>query len=130
VRPWLLGIAARCLADQQRAGYRRVELTERLESLPQFRDDEYDRVEQMIDAARHTPAVERALKDNLTAAERELFMLVADDGLSVADAARCIGLTPVAGRMRLARARRKLKAALASSPVGRVTEIPIEGGSQ
>jgi RNA polymerase sigma-70 factor (ECF subfamily) len=130
VRPWLLGIAARCLADQRRAGYRRVELTQRLESLPQFRDDEYDRVEQMIDAARHTPAVERALKDNLTAAERELFMLVADDGLSVADAARCIGLTPVAGRMRLARARRKLKAALASSPVGRVTEIPIEGGSR
>jgi RNA polymerase sigma-70 factor (ECF subfamily) len=129
VRPWLLGIAARCLADQRRAGYRRVELTQRLESIPQFRDDEYDRVERMIDAARHGPAVQRALAADLTPAERELFLLVADDGLSVAEAARCIGLTPVAGRMRLARARRKLRAALADTPSGPVTEITIEGGN-
>lgn len=128
-RAWLLGIAARCLADQRRAGYRRAELTQRLESLPQFGDDEYDRVERMIDATRHAPAVERALRNDLTAAERELFMLVADDGLTVAEAARCIGLSPVAGRMRLARARRKLKAAVEKSPAGRVREMSTEGGS-
>jgi RNA polymerase sigma-70 factor (ECF subfamily) len=112
VRPWLLGIAARCLADQQRAGYRRLALQDRLESVPALRDDEYDRVEGMIDAARAAPAIEHALVEHLTVSERELFRLVADDGLTVAQAARCLGLTPVAGRMRLARARRKLKAAL------------------
>jgi RNA polymerase sigma-70 factor (ECF subfamily) len=128
-RPWLLGIAARCLADQRRAGYRRVELAQRLDALPQFRDDEYDRVERMIDAARHAPAMERALKEDLTPAERELFLLVAEDGLTVAEAARCISLSPVAGRMRLARARRKLKAALERSRGGPLAAMTIEGGN-
>ena len=50
----------------------------------EFRDDEYERVEQMIDAARRAPAVERALSDRLTGAERDLFLLVADGGLTAA----------------------------------------------
>jgi RNA polymerase sigma factor (sigma-70 family) len=114
-RPWLLGIASRCLADQQRAGYRRAELADRLAAAPEFGGDEHERVDAMIDAARAAPAVERALAERLTAAERELFLLVAHDGLTAAEAARPLGLTAVAGRMRLARARRKLRAALAQA---------------
>jgi RNA polymerase sigma factor (sigma-70 family) len=111
VRPWLLGIAVRCLADQRRADYRRSQLVTRLGTVPELRGDEQERVEAMLDAARLAPAVQRALAE-LTEAEQELFLLVADDGLSVADAARALGLTPVAGRMRLARARRKLRSAM------------------
>jgi DNA-directed RNA polymerase specialized sigma24 family protein len=62
-------------------------------------------------AARLAPSAERALAE-LTEAEQSLFLLVAHDGLPVADAARSLGLTPVVGRMRLARARRKLRAAI------------------
>ena len=51
----------------------------------------------------------------------ELAARLAHDGLPVADAARSLGVTPVAGRMRLARARRKLRAAIeASGPAARV----------
>ena len=111
-RPWLLGIASRCLADQQRLGYRRAELAQRLAMVPGFEDEEHERVEAMIDAARAAPTVERALHERLTRAERDLFLLVAHDGLTTAGASRALGLTPVAGRMRLARARRKLRQAL------------------
>jgi RNA polymerase sigma-70 factor (ECF subfamily) len=79
--------------------------------VPEFRSDEHERVEAMLDAARLAPSIERALGE-LTDAEQNLFLLVAHDRLPVADAARALGLTPVAGRMRLARARRKLRAAM------------------
>jgi RNA polymerase sigma-70 factor (ECF subfamily) len=114
VRVWLLGIAARCLADQWRSDRRRSELITRLRTVPELCDDELERVEAMIDAARLAPSAERALGE-LTEAEQALFLLVAHDELPVADAARALGLTPVAGRMRLARARRKLRTAVKRS---------------
>jgi RNA polymerase sigma-70 factor (ECF subfamily) len=114
VRVWLFGIAARCLADQRRSDYRRSELVTRLGTVPELRGDEHERVEAMLDAARLAPSAERALEE-LTEAEQALFLLVAHDELPVADAARSLGLTPVAGRMRLARARRKLRAAIERS---------------
>jgi RNA polymerase sigma-70 factor, ECF subfamily len=126
-RAWLLGIAIRCLADQQRAGYRRAELQRRLAGAVEFDRDEYEAVEAAIDAARAAPAVEQALAGELTEAERELFLLVAEDGLSVAEAARAVGLRAGAARMRLARARRKLRQAIAGAAHGG-HELTIEGG--
>src|SRR3954451_20359099 len=52
VRPWLLGIAARCLADHLRDSYRRAEALRRLGARPSLSADEAERVERMIDAAR------------------------------------------------------------------------------
>ena len=109
-RPWLLAIAGRCLADQRRRGHRQREVAEKLAVLPRFSEDEQDRVDSMLDAARAAPAIEHALASRLRR-ERELFLLVAYDELSVAQAARSLGLTPVAGRMRLARAQRSSKQA-------------------
>jgi RNA polymerase sigma factor (sigma-70 family) len=132
-RPWLLGIASRCLADQWSRGQRHLELADKLAGLPRFSDDEQERVDSMLDAARAAPALEDALAAQLTPAERELFLLVAYDELSVAQAARSLGLTPVAGRMRLARARKKLKAAVGQQdPRGtedRSTILTGQGGS-
>jgi RNA polymerase sigma-70 factor (ECF subfamily) len=61
VRVWLLGVAARCLADQRRSDYRRAELATRLGAAPELGGDEQERVEAMLDAARLAPAAERAL---------------------------------------------------------------------
>lgn len=126
-RVWLLGIAFRCLADQQRLGYRQAELERRLELRPDFEPDEFEVVTEAIDAARAAPALTRALSDELTAEEREIFLLVAADGLTVARAARALGVTPGTGRMRLFRARRKLRAAL-EAPAQRRDEPTTEGG--
>ena len=58
---------------------------------------------------------------------RDLFLLVAYDEMSVADAARALGLTTVAGRMRLARARKKLRAAAGLQDVHATDEWPVLG---
>lgn len=123
-RAWLLGIAARCLADQRRGEYRRADLAARLGAEPEFSSEEHDRVEAMIDAARLAPAAEQALAEQLTQAELAIFLLVAHDQLPVADAARSLGLGPVAGRMRLSRARRKLRAAIEA--VDHARSRPVE----
>jgi len=60
-------------------------------------------------------AIPRTWAISLTEAGQALFLLVAHDELTVADAARSLGLNPVAGRMRLARARHKLRAAMERS---------------
>jgi RNA polymerase sigma factor (sigma-70 family) len=113
-RPWLLGIASRCLADQLRDGYRRAQALERLGARPALTPDEAETVERMIDSARLAAPLERALR-HLTDAERELLLLVAEDGLEVAQAARVLGIPAAAGRMRLSRARRKLRPYLNAS---------------
>lgn len=120
-RVWLLGIASRCLADQQRLAFRHAGVLGRLAVAPAFEGAEYDRVEAMIDAAQHAPVLQRAITERLSEAERDLLLLVAHDGLTVAQAARVLGVTPVAGRMRLARARRKLRACLGPNPLPRRT---------
>jgi DNA-directed RNA polymerase specialized sigma24 family protein len=83
-----LRFAVRCLADTQRAQFRRDGLLQRLGTQPAFDDQEYERVEQMIDAARLSPRLAHALDRRLTPAERDLFLLVAADGLTPAEAAR------------------------------------------
>ena len=108
VRPWLLGIATRCLADHLRDRYRRDELLRRLGERPAFTHGEAERVEAMIDAQRLAAPLERGLRQ-LTGAERELLLLVAEEGLGVAEAARALGIPAAAARMRLSRARRKLR---------------------
>jgi DNA-directed RNA polymerase specialized sigma24 family protein len=64
----------------------------------------------------------REALDTLSADDRELVLLVAWDGLSPAQAGGVLGLTPVAARSRLHRARAKLAAILdveqRSAPTG------------
>ena len=107
-RPWLLGIAARCLADHLRDRYRRADALQRLGARPVFTPDEAERVEAMIDAERLAAPLAQGLR-HLTDAERDLLLLVAEEGLPVAEAARALGIPAPAARMRLSRARRKLR---------------------
>jgi RNA polymerase sigma factor (sigma-70 family) len=75
--------------------------------------DDYTRVEERIDAAsdlRRTYVV----MQRLTHQERQLLELVAVDGLSAVEAARALSISPVAARVRLTRARRRLRDALSS----------------
>ena len=57
------------------------------------------------------PELEQALRA-LSYEEREAVLLVAWDDLTPAQAARCLGITATAFRVRLHRARRRLRAAL------------------
>ena len=108
--PWLYGVARRTLANERRSTERRERLAKRL------------RLE--LEAVPVVPVEERLLDAlrTLGARDRELLMLVAWEGLTPAEAGQALGCSPVACRIRLHRARKRLEAAL-EWPQRRVSEL-------
>lgn len=107
VKPWLLGIARRVLANQRRAAGRRNALAERVAGAA---------------ASEHEPARCPAVLQALAAlsdTDRELLLLVAWDGLSIPEAATTLRCTRTAVKVRLYRARRRLRAELDRLEPGR-----------
>jgi RNA polymerase sigma factor (sigma-70 family) len=106
--PWLYGIAGNVVRSHLRrhlAG----------STAPALVDDEpvvdWDAVDERLDAGARRHELRAAL-GALTSGEGELLLLVAWEGLSPAEAAGGLGLTPVAARSRLHRARTRAQAAL------------------
>lgn len=119
--PWLFGIARRLVAKQRRrlASRRRL-LAKASNVFPRFSESEADSVAAAIDAARQAPALEHALQ-LLSSSEREVLQLVAYDGLTPTEAAITLGITANAARLRLSRARKTVKEALATD-----TALPLD----
>jgi RNA polymerase sigma-70 factor (ECF subfamily) len=109
VLPWLYAVARRCLANRLRAGRR--ERARIAPAAPAPADSTADTFEQRARARE----VLAALAD-LPAKEREALELCAWEGLAPADAAKVVGCTPAAFRVRLHRARRRLAARLDGTP--------------
>lgn len=124
-RSWLLGIALHLMGGERRRWWRDDDARRRFAGQAVVEADDYARLEERIDAARQGAAVREALR-SLSSRDRELFLLVAQDELSVADAARLLGISPAAGRMRLRRARLALREALGASGPHPIAEP--EGG--
>ncbi|MBS1863993.1 MAG: sigma-70 family RNA polymerase sigma factor [Actinobacteria bacterium] len=101
--PWLYAIAANVIADQYRSTRRRHDLGLRLAHEARVEETGSDPAESL--ALRDAFAVAFA---RLTEPEREVLRLVAWDGLDVREAARVLGCSQGAFRVRLHRARRKL----------------------
>lgn len=102
---WLFGVARRVIANRHRAERRRTRLGERLaESL---------RTELATQPAPAGEAAEvlRAM-GGLGADDRELLLLVSWEELSPGEAAKVLGVSSLAARSRLHRARRRLRALL------------------
>ncbi len=99
--PWLFGIARRVLANQRRAQGRRLELERKLiEEEPVALGD------------RPGPEVDHELLRALHALgeeDREMLLLTAWDGLSLAEAAEALGASRNTFSTKLARARDKLR---------------------
>jgi RNA polymerase sigma-70 factor, ECF subfamily len=115
--PWLLGVARRICANQLRASVRQASLGRRLaaESLPLSED---------------VPIADGRLKQalgQLGERDREVLLLVAWDGLSNGDAAKVLGCTTTAFRVRLHRARTRLAQALDEAD-SRAAAINQSGG--
>ena len=101
---WLIGVTRRVLANTRRSGRRAGALHALLDLQPKAAGlDPADRID------------DGELRDallTLSPLDREAVVLTAWFDLSSADAARALGITPAAFRMRSARARRRLRAAL------------------
>ena len=108
VRPWLFGIARRCLANTVRSTHRAGRLGQRLaeEFVPGTVPDPSAGPE---DGGRAQQAL-----DDLSPDDRELVTLIAWEGLTPTEAAGALGLSPGTARVRLHRARTRLRAALST----------------
>lgn len=104
---YLLGIAANVVRELGRQQARRRALVHRLRGRDLLDDDDTERIEAAIDAARHAPGLRRALA-GVPPGERAVLHLVAE-GASPGQAARHLGISPGAARTRLARARRRIR---------------------
>jgi RNA polymerase sigma-70 factor (ECF subfamily) len=118
-RLWLYGTARHVLANQVRGARRRDRLTERLrdelrQQLPVLQVNEGSVIPEALAALRE--------------ADRELLMLIGWEELTPTEAAGALGISPLAARTRLHRARRRLRAQLAKQPAAssRNTEIEVE----
>jgi RNA polymerase sigma-70 factor (ECF subfamily) len=104
---WLIGVTRRVLANARRSRRRAGALHALLDLEPRVPGP---------DPAEH--ATDGEVRDALVALsplDREAVVLTAWFDLSSADAARALGITPAAFRMRAARARRRLRAALTTN---------------
>ncbi len=102
--PWLIGATRKTLANQRRSTARQARVAERLAREPAG-------VTFPPDASADDPVVRRAFRQ-MSADDREALALVAWDGLTPTQAARSLDCPPVAFRVRLHRARRRLARAL------------------
>lgn len=105
--PWLYGIAGNVV----RASRRKVLGPVPAETATVTATFDWDAVDDRLDATSRRTELRAALAE-LTDAERELLLLVAWEGLSPAEAGQALGLTAVAARSRLHRARTRAQAAL------------------
>ncbi|MFC0040823.1 sigma-70 family RNA polymerase sigma factor [Actinomadura rayongensis] len=113
--PWLLGVARNLLLADHRARARREASAAELRRWAEPEADVADRVAERL-------AVLRALA-TLPEDDREILLLVAWQGLAPRDAARVVGASPAAFRVRLHRARKRLARAVEADP--RPPAIPI-----
>jgi RNA polymerase sigma-70 factor (ECF subfamily) len=107
--PWLLGVARNVLRDNVRAEIKQESLARELRAW-----DEGDHAERVADQL----AVVRALA-SLTEDEREVLILIAWQGLAPREAARVVGCSYAAFRVRLHRARKRLAQAMEAAPAVR-----------
>jgi RNA polymerase sigma factor (sigma-70 family) len=113
---WLLGITARLIVNARRRKVRESAALARIAGRRLIDQSDIERLEERIDAARSSRAMIAAL-ERLRPRAREALLLVGAAGLQPAEAARVLGISPAAFRMRLSSARRALdKAAGADQP--------------
>ncbi|MGN6201695.1 MAG: RNA polymerase sigma factor [Solirubrobacterales bacterium] len=116
-RLWLFGTARLVVANQRRGDRRRTRLAEHLRS---------ELRRQLPAEAPAEPSGILEALHRLEEADRELLMLVGWEELTPAQAARVLGITALAARSRLHRARRRLRARLAEVEGEDVRENDLE----
>lgn len=111
---WLYGIAANVAAKEHRRRLRAADAVVRFTGRQFLEADDYERIEERIDAVAEARAVYAALQ-RLSPEDRRLLELIAVDGLRPREAAAVLGISRIAARVRLSRARRRLKSVLAAT---------------
>lgn len=127
---WLYGVGSNVATAMYRQRWRAAQAEQRISGRALLDPDDYIRVEEAIDAAARLRQTYQAMR-GLPEQDRRLLELVAVDGLSTREAASALKLTPVAARVRLSRARGRLRAAVTplDEPGARALQIIQEGSA-
>jgi len=121
-KAWLYGIAQNVVAIDRRQTGREQARDERLRGSALLDETDGAEIDARIDAAASRRHLYEAM-ERLSETERAVLELVAIDELSLTEAAAAAGVRPVTARVRLHRARRKLRAELeAASTESNVNE--------
>jgi RNA polymerase sigma-70 factor, ECF subfamily len=129
---WLYGLGTNVAAAMYRQQARALRAKQQLQGRALLDADDYARVEERIDAAADLRRTYTAMQ-RLARQDRQILELVAVDGLSAVEAARALSISPVAARVRLTRARSRLRAALSAdrgprtSVTSKITTAGLEG---
>jgi len=108
--PWLYGIALRVLANQRRSSTRRRRLEERVTQERAVVSGAGEEIEAVAQRNAFAVAFGRLDED-----DREVLRLIAWEGLALREAAAVLGCSYGAFRVRLHRARRRLRKQLAAA---------------
>jgi RNA polymerase sigma-70 factor (ECF subfamily) len=114
-KAWLYGIARALVANDRRRRGRELAREERFGGSALLDEEDAARMDARIDATAQSRRLYEAM-DRLPDAERAVLELVALDELAVAEAAAAVGVRSGTARVRLHRARRKLRAELEAAP--------------
>ena len=118
-RAWLYGVARRALANQRRGAHRRNRLAERL------RNDLLTEVSYSESSAEEM-AVMEAL-GRMKEEDREVLLLAGWERLEPAEIALALGISAVAARSRLHRARRRFRTELGTDAMDGMRAEPTRG---
>ncbi len=118
---WLYGVARNVVSGERRRAAREAELAGRIAGRRLLEPDDIARLEDKLDAESPGRRALAALA-RLPEGERAVLELVAVDQLSVAEAARALGIRQVTARVRLHRARKALRGATESNQVTQANE--------
>jgi RNA polymerase sigma-70 factor (ECF subfamily) len=114
---WLYGVARHVIASERRRGAAELRVAGRVSGRALVDEDDLARLVERIDAQRAARHLYQAMS-GLDAGDRELVELVGVDGVPVHEAASMLGISPGTARVRLHRARRRLRGLLSQSTPG------------
>jgi len=110
---WLAGVAHHVVAEHWRRQDREARANRRISGRALLDEDSIDLLTARLDGQRVARELYASLA-GLPPGQRAVVELVALDGLSLADAARALGITAVAARVRYHRARARLQDTVSS----------------
>jgi RNA polymerase sigma-70 factor (ECF subfamily) len=124
---WLYGVGRNAIAAEARRRARELHAVRRIEGRRLLDGAALARIEERLDAERESRRLHRAIAE-LPEGDRALLELVSLDGLSVADAARVLGVKPATARVRLHRSRARVTARLQGPEAAAAPDpaLPVE----
>jgi len=122
---WLYGVGRNAIAAEARRRARELHAVRRIEGRRLLDGAALARIEERLDAERESRRLHRAIAA-LPEGERALLELVSLDGLSIADAARVLGVKPATARVRLHRSRARVTTRLHEMGETPDRALPVE----